>query len=212
MTFDSVQSLLVALQDSLRSLNLAKATVTEKVRLFNLLSECAEKIIPFTHPVLGVRLVRHEKVIDNDYNPNKVAPPEFRLLRHSILKDGLTMPVVTGRQEGSDDLVIIDGYHRSRLIKQDEHIHASLGGYMPVVVLNKCLDERMSSSVRHNMARGAHQVELTSQLVMKLKCLDWSNDDIGRELGMDKDEVLRMQQVTGLAAAFKDEAFSSGWE
>ena len=83
---------------------------------------------------------------------------------------------------------------------------------MPVVVLDKSLDERMSSSVRHNMARGAHQVELTAQLVMKLKRLDWSNDDIGRELGMDSDEVLRMQQVTGLAAAFRDDSFSSAWE
>ncbi|KIF52728.1 IbrB-like domain-containing protein [Vibrio owensii] len=212
MEIDNTLGLLDTLQNTLRDFNVKKASLTERVSLFNLLSECAEKIVPFTHPVLSVRLVEHQKVVDNDYNPNKVAPPEFKLLRHSILKDGLTMPVVTGRQRDCDDLVIIDGYHRSRLIKHDEHIRASLGGYMPVVVLDKSLDERMSSSVRHNMARGAHQVELTAQLVMKLKCLDWSNDDIGRELGMDSDEVLRMQQVTGLAAAFKDDSFSSAWE
>lgn len=81
-----------------------------------------------------------------------------------------------------------------------------------MVVLEKALDQRMSSSVRHNLARGAHQVKLTAQLIMKLKNLNWSNEDISRELGMDYDEVLRMQQITGLAAAFKDNEFSMAWE
>ncbi|WP_372385212.1 IbrB-like domain-containing protein [Vibrio sp. BS-M-Sm-2] len=184
----------------------------DKVSLFNFLSELAFELVPFRHPVLNVQLINVQDVIDNDYNPNKVAPPEFRLLHHSIQKDGLTMPIVVGHRVDNKNLVIIDGYHRSQIIKKKSDVYDSLSGYMPVVVLNKTLDERISSSVRHNMARGAHQVELTSQLVMKLRELDWSNEDIGCELGMDNDEVLRMQQVTGLAAAFKNNAFSTAWE
>ncbi|MFV0487864.1 MAG: IbrB-like domain-containing protein [Vibrio fluvialis] len=208
----SPNALLQHLASTLNALDIENMVLSERIALFNQLSEFAAQVVPFKHPALDVRLVKSQLVVDNDYNPNKVAPPEFKLLRHSILKDGLTMPVVTGRQKGNDDLVIIDGYHRSQLMKYDSEIQSSLQGYMPVVILNKTIDERMSSSVRHNMARGAHQVELTAQLVMKLKGLDWSNDDIGRELGMDSDEVLRMQQVTGLAAAFKDDAFSLAWE
>ncbi|KFA94938.1 IbrB-like domain-containing protein [Vibrio sp. ER1A] len=197
---------------SLSELDSPSLNVEQRVQIFNLLSAFGAKLVPFDHPTLDVRLVKSDTLKDNDYNPNKVAPPEYKLLRHSIIQDGLTMPVVAGRQPHSKDLVIIDGYHRSRLLKSDPIINKSLGNYVPTVILNKELDERMSSSVRHNMARGAHQVELTAQLVMKLKKLDWSNEDIGRELGMDGDEVLRMQQVTGLAAAFKDNEFSMAWE
>ncbi|MFM2590242.1 IbrB-like domain-containing protein [Vibrio sp. TBV020] len=200
------------LESLLTSIDIDSMAIDERVQLYNSLSDFTSRLAPFSHPILNVQLVDTCLVKNNDYNPNKVAPPEFKLLRHSILKDGLTMPVVTARQPGSNELVIIDGYHRSHLMQNDTKISGIAEGYMPVVVLDKSLDERMSSSVRHNMARGAHQVELTAQLVMKLKKLSLSNEEIGRELGMDNDEVLRMQQVTGLAQAFEDNKFSSAWE
>ncbi|MFH0263841.1 IbrB-like domain-containing protein [Vibrio barjaei] len=165
-----------------------------------------------THPALNVRLVESHLVQDNDYNPNTVAPPEYRLLKHSIRSDGVTMPVVVGKHSDDGRYVVIDGAHRTRLIKTEPDINASLANYVPVVVLNKTFEERMSSSIRHNMARGEHQVELTASLVIKLKEMDWTDEKIGRELGMDKDEVLRMQQITGLAEAFKDRDFSKAWE
>lgn len=136
--------------------------------MFNALSNVNAQMVPFSHPVLNVRLIKSQYILNNDYNPNKVAPPEFRLLRHSIIEDGMTMPVVVGKESHDESFVIIDGYHRSQLLKNDDAIHASLGGYAPVVVLQKSMDKRISSSVRHNMARGAHQVELTAQLVMRL--------------------------------------------
>lgn len=151
-------------------------------------------------------------VKDNDYNPNKVAPPEFKLLKHSIEKDGITMPIVVGKLPQSQDYVIIDGYHRSQIIKNDDQINQSISNYIPVVILDKTIDNRMSSSIRHNIARGVHQVELTSKLVIKLRDMNWTNDDISQELGMDNDEVLRMQQVTGLAEAFRHNSFSKAWE
>lgn len=187
-------------------------TIKERVAIFNLLSDLSSKIVGLTHPALNVRLVESHLVQDNDYNPNTVAPPEYRLLKHSIRNDGLTMPVVVGKHSDDGRYVVIDGAHRTQLIKTESDINASLANYVPVVVLNKTCEERMSSSIRHNMARGEHQVELTASLVIKLREMDWSDEKIGRELGMDKDEVLRMQQITGLAEAFKDRSFSKAWE
>ncbi|MEC4729033.1 ParB/RepB/Spo0J family partition protein [Shewanella sp. D64] len=200
------------LLDQLSSIKTSLLSVHEKVYIFNRLSDISASIVKFNHPVLNVKLISSSLVKDNDYNPNQVAPPEFKLLKHSIQKDGLTMPIVVGKQQGVNEVVIIDGYHRSRLLKHNLEFKSSLASYIPVVILDKNIDDRMSSSIRHNMARGTHQVELTAQLVIKLRDMDWSNDDIGRELGMDSDEVLRMQQVTGLAAAFSHNAFSIAWE
>jgi ParB-like chromosome segregation protein Spo0J len=187
-------------------------TVKERVAIFNLLSDLSSKMVGFTHPALNVRLVESHLVQDNDYNPNNVAPPEYHLLKHSIRSDGVTMPVVVGESSDDGRYVVIDGAHRTQLIKTESDINASLANYVPVVVLNKTREERMSSSIRHNMARGEHQVELTASLVIKLREMDWSDEKIGSELGMDKDEVLRMQQITGLAEAFKDRSFSKAWE
>lgn len=188
-------------------------TQNERIALYNQLSSLASEVVNIDHPCLNVQLVPSDQVIDNEYNPNHVAPPEYKLLQQSIHKDGLTMPVVVGEDKTNpDNYVIIDGYHRSKLMKQNLTLISSLHGHIPVVRLDKKVEERMASSVRHNLARGSHQVELTAQLVIKLKALKLTDDDISRELGMDKDEVLRMQQVTGLAEAFKEHQFSTAWE
>ncbi|MCD9525539.1 IbrB-like domain-containing protein [Photobacterium carnosum] len=191
---------------------LLELSVEERVDVFNQLSDISAKIVEFKHPTLNVKLIDSSLVKDNDYNPNKVAPPEFKLLKHSIEKDGITMPIVVGKLPQSQDYVIIDGYHRSQIIKNDDQINQSISNYIPVVILDKTIDNRMSSSIRHNIARGVHQVELTSKLVIKLRDMNWTNDDISQELGMDNDEVLRMQQVTGLAEAFRHNSFSKAWE
>ncbi|PSU66804.1 chromosome partitioning protein ParB [Photobacterium phosphoreum] len=191
---------------------LLELSVEERVDIFNQLSDISAKIVEFKHPTLNVKLIDSSLVKDNDYNPNKVAPPEFKLLKHSIEKDGITMPIVVGKLPQSQDYVIIDGYHRSQIIKNDDQINQSISNYIPVVILDKTIDNRMSSSIRHNIARGVHQVELTSKLVIKLRDMNWTNDDISQELGMDNDEVLRMQQVTGLAEAFRHNSFSKAWE
>ncbi|MFM2607266.1 ParB N-terminal domain-containing protein [Vibrio chagasii] len=209
MTYETSVNRVLRVLSELKSEDL---DLKQRVKIYNILSDFGASFVPFEHPSLAVKLVESNILKDNDYNPNKVAPPEYKLLKHSIVQDGLTMPIVAGYQSDSNELVIIDGYHRSQLLTSDPCINESFGNYIPVVILNKKLDERISSSVRHNMARGAHQVELTAQLIMKLKKLDWSNEDIGKELGMDSDEILRMQQVTGLAAAFKDNEFSMAWE
>lgn len=162
------------------------------------------------HPATCPQLVPVDDVRGNDYNPNKVAPPEMQLLRLSLLKDGFTMPVVVaGDRKG---YVVVDGFHRRQLAKTDAQIRKSLGGYLPVVRLDKSIEDRITSTVRHNMARGSHQVELTARLVTLLRRHNWTNERIGKELGMDPDEVLRLKQMQGLAEVFADREFSRAWD
>jgi ParB-like chromosome segregation protein Spo0J len=185
----------------------------DKVKVFNTITQELYDWLGINHPVLNVQLVPANKVIGNDYNPNKVAPPEMKLLKLSIKKDGVTMPIVVCDTPDNKDYpyTVVDGFHRTTVIQQDKDINNSLYGYIPVSRLNKSIEDRITSTVRHNLARGTHQVELSAKLITMLKKHNWTNARIGIELGMDADEVLRLKQITGLAEAFKDEKFSKSW-
>jgi len=187
-------------------------TIDEKIKVYNQISQELYDFLKIEHPVLNVQLVPVADVEANDYNPNKVAPPEMKLLKLSIKKDGLTMPIVAANQNGNDKYVVVDGFHRRQHILNDKQIRESLYGYIPISKLNKNIDDRITSTVRHNMARGTHQVELSANLIVLLRKHNWTNARIGIELGMDADEVLRLKQITGLAEAFKDKEFSNSWE
>ncbi len=169
---------------------------------------------PFkTEPVDYVRWVRSDQVCANDYNPNSVAPPEMELLRTSIESDGYTQPIVTWA-EGSR-FEVIDGFHRHRVGRECAEIQARVSGYLPIVVANAEREDRgdrIAATIRHNRARGKHQVESMSDIVVELRRRNWSNEKIGKELGMDPDEVLRLCQITGLAEMFADHEFSEAWE
>lgn len=182
----------------------------DKVKVFNEISDELYEFLGVNHPVLNVQLVKVDKVIANDYNPNKVAPPEMKLLKLSIKKDGLTMPIVAASQD-NENFVVVDGFHRRTHVADDKEIRDSLNGYIPISKLNKKIEDRITSTVRHNMARGTHQVELSANLIIMLRKHNWTNARIGLELGMDADEVLRLKQITGLAEAFKDKEFSNSW-
>lgn len=183
----------------------------EKVDVYNNLVKLASEFLALSHPSTCPQLVKSEKVKGNDYNPNKVAPPEMELLKLSISKDGLTMPVVVS-DDNDGTYTVVDGFHRTTVAQHVKPIKESLHGYIPVVKLNKSLDDRITSTVRHNMARGTHQVELSAKLVTMLKKHNWTNERISAELGMDEDEVLRLKQITGLAEAFSNREFSLSWE
>lgn len=188
-------------------------TMDEKVELFNELTQQLYEWLGLKHPALNVQLVKADQVQGNDYNPNKVAPPEMKLLKLSMKKDGITMPVVVADQKKKrKPFVVVDGFHRTKVVQTDKEINESTGGYVPVSKLNKSIEDRITSTVRHNMARGTHQVELSAKLVAMLKKHNWTNARIGMELGMDADEVLRLKQITGLAELFTDREFSKSWE
>lgn len=185
--------------------------IHEKVKVYNQISQELYNFLGMNHPVLNVQLVPVDDVISNDYNPNKVAPPEMRLLNLSMKKDGITMPVVSANGK-NNKYIVVDGFHRRTHAANDNEIRESLHGYLPISKLNKSIEDRITSTVRHNMARGTHQVELSANLIVMLRKHNWTNARIGKELGMDADEVLRLKQTTGLAELFKDKEFSNSWE
>ena len=158
----------------------------------------------FKSPVYNVIAVPFEKIVPNTYNPNSVAPPEMKLLYDSIREDGYTMPIVCYYSPKKDLYAIVDGFHRWHVMK--EH------GMMPVAVIDKPLSNRMASTVRHNRARGSHDVDLMSNIVKELHELGRSDAWISKHLGMDKDEILRLKQISGLAALFKDVNFGQAWK
>ena len=166
----------------------------------------------FKSPVYNVIAVPIEKIEPNTYNPNAVAPPEMRLLYDSIKEDGYTMPIVCYYDADRDVYVIVDGFHRYRVMLEYKDIYERENGLIPVSVINKSIDHRMASTIRHNRARGAHDVDLMSNIVKELHELGRSDAWISKHLGMDKDEILRLKQLTGLAALFKDVEFGMAWE
>ena len=168
-------------------------------------------IMSFVSPVYGVLRVPLDKVEANTYNPNSVAPPEMALLYDSIKEDGYTMPVVCYYDASRDKYIIVDGFHRYRIMKEHADIYEREGGFLPVSVIDKPLDERMASTIRHNRARGSHDVDLMSNIISELHELGRSDQWISKHLGMDADEILRLKQITGLAALFKDYPFGKSW-
>lgn len=202
-----VHEALVVLEDALRDRDDA---LDDRVEVYNRLVALAADYLNIPHPVTRVQLIPIDTVRGNDYNPNRVAPPEMRLLIRSIQKDGFTMPVVVAGE--GKEYVVVDGFHRRQAAKNNRQIRESLGNYLPVVRLEKKLEDRIAATVRHNMARGTHQVELTARLVTLLRRHNWTSERIGRELGMEPDEVLRLKQMEGLAEAFADREFSQAWE
>jgi len=189
-------------------------TLSEKINYINELRESIHNESPFKNePVDYVKWVLAEDVIANDYNPNKVAPPEMELLEISIMNDGYTQPVVTFPNNGK--IEVVDGFHRTRVSKESKIVRERVLGYTPTVIIRKeqsNKNDRIASTIRHNRARGKHQVDAMSEIILELKNRNWKNERIARELGMDEEEILRLCQITGLQDIFKDDDFSKSWE
>ena len=166
----------------------------------------------YKSPVYNITAVPIDKIQANNYNPNAVAPPEMKLLYESIKNDGYTMPIVCYYDAEQDIYIIVGGFHRYRIMREYPDIYEREGGMLPVSVINKSIDERMASTIRHNRARGTHDVELMSNIVKDLHELGRSDAWISKHLGMDKDEILRLKQITGLASLFKDINFGRAWK
>ena len=166
----------------------------------------------FVSPAYGVRAVPFDKIVPNTYNPNTVAPPEMRLLYDSIREDGYTMPIVCYHDRENDTYITVDGFHRWRIMRDYPDIYEREKGMLPVSVIDKPISGRMASTVRHNRARGTHSVDLMSNIIKELHEVGRSDAWISRHLGMDRDEILRLKQITGLAALFRDMDFGKAWQ
>lgn len=200
---------LADLIDALNELELA-----ETVDALNDIRHQLHQLSPFKHePVDLVQWVPIDQIAANDYNPNAVAPPEMKLLTLSISEDGYTQPIV-GWDTGNH-IEVIDGFHRNRVGRETDHITERLYGYLPIVVANTDRTDRgdrIAATIRHNRARGKHQIGAMADIVLELKRRNWSDNKVGKHLGMEPDEVLRLSQITGLAEMFANREFSEAWE
>ena len=165
----------------------------------------------FTSPVYNVKAVPIEKIQANAYNPNAVAPPEMKLLEKSIWEDGYTMPIVCYYLDNEDMYEIVDGYHRYTIMLISKRIRERENGIMPVSVIDKPISDRMASTIRHNRARGEHSVDLMVNIVGELVESGMSDAWILKNIGMDADELLRLKQISGIAALFQNNEFSKAW-
>jgi len=163
-------------------------------------------------PVYNVLAVHIDKIQANTYNPNAVAPPEMALLETSIWEDGYTQPVVTYYDAAQDVYIVVDGFHRYLTLKRSQRIYDREKGMLPIVVIDKEIGDRMASTIRHNRARGSHNIELMSSIVAELVEMGKSDRWICQHIGMSADELLRLKQITGVAALFANREFSKSWE
>jgi len=188
----------------------------EKIDLLNEFREFLHLQSPFKNePVDFVKWVKNDQVVANDYNPNKVAPPEMELLEISIMNDGYTQPIVTWDNQEKGKIEVIDGFHRNRVGKESKIVGQRIFGYLPIVGIRKeqsDKNDRIASTIRHNRARGKHQIDAMSEIVIELKNRNWTNQRIAKQLGMDEEEVLRLCQISGLESLFTDSDFSKAWE
>jgi len=166
----------------------------------------------FISPVYNVLRVHVDKVKANDYNPNSVAPPEMELLETSIWEDGYTQPIVTFYDAEQDLYIVVDGFHRYSVLKNSKRIFEREEGHLPIVVIDKHLSDRMASTIRHNRARGSHNIELMSTIVAELVEMGKGDRWICQHIGMSPDELLRLKQITGVAALFQNQDFSASWD
>ena len=210
------------MKDTKKLIDKAKAAIqfleglsgAELVNAVNEIRAEVHKLGPFPNePVDFVQWVHCDSVEGNDYNPNSVAPPEMELLKVSILADGYTQPIVANREGGG--FVVVDGFHRHRVGKECAEVCKRVKTFLPIVQIRESQadkSDRIAATIRHNRARGKHLVEGMSEIVLDLRRRNWSPEKIGRELGMDSDEVLRLTQISGLAEMFADQDFSEAWE
>ena len=150
-------------------------------------------------PVLAVKMVPLIQIHANHYNPNKVAEPELELLELSIREDGFTQPLVCYFDNEKEGYLLIDGFHRYQVAKERLNLKE-----VPVTVIDKPLEHRMASTVRHNRARGTHGIEKMSKIVQQLVASGWTDDRIAKE-------VFRFKQSSGLKSAFSNHQFSRSW-
>jgi ParB-like chromosome segregation protein Spo0J len=187
---------------------------TQQIATINALRTELHQLSPFAEePVDLVLWVKAEAVESNNYNPNTVASPEMKLLELSIDEDGYTQPIVAFPENGGFE--VVDGFHRHRVGKESKTISKRVKGYLPITAIRPDREgraDRIASTIRHNRARGKHQVQAMSEIVQELSRRNWNDAKISRELGMDADEVLRLKQISGLAEMFADKEFSEAWE
>jgi ParB-like chromosome segregation protein Spo0J len=182
--------------------------IATRVARANQLVKEAAALLPWNDPIAAVQWILVDQVQANDYNPNAVAHQEMKLLHTSISEDGYTQPVVAIHDPQVDKHIIVDGYHRYTVMRKYDDIAAATHGYLPVVVLDKPIADRMASTIRHNRARGKHSVAGMGSLIFAMLAAGDSDEEICNKLGMEPEELARLKHITGYSKLYKDATYT----
>jgi ParB-like chromosome segregation protein Spo0J len=198
-------------------LQLLKTSYDQAENKFEFLNELRKNISELyspnqEQPIDRVIWVPVEKVQPNDYNPNSVAKVEMGLLYKSIKHDGYTQPIVTIFDPEEEKYIIVDGFHRYFTCKNQKDIYEKNNGMIPIVVIEKDINDRMAATVRHNRARGEHSVTGMGNMVFEMLQNGWSDEEICNHLGMEPEEILKLKHITGFSKLFKDVEYTKAWE
>lgn len=164
------------------------------------------------NPVDNVMWVNFNQIEANNYNPNAVAKQEMKLLHTSITHDGYTQPIVVIYDKAKNKYVIVDGFHRYATMVYNKDLQELNNSMVPVVVIDKDINERMASTIRHNRARGKHSVQGMSNIVLNMLKNGMNDADICNELGLEPEELVRLKFTTGYAKLYEGKEFSKAWE
>lgn len=176
---------------------------------YNKIIEALYENSPMKHnPVSQVRFIPLDMIQPNDYNPNAVARQEMKLLYTSIKHDGYTQPTVAIYDDELDKYIIVDGFHRYYVMKSYADIYKLNDGRLPIVVIDKDINDRMASTVRHNRARGKHSMTGMGSIVMQMLENGATDDEICNLLGLEADELVRLKYTTGVAKLYEDSDYS----
>lgn len=176
----------------------------------------------------------------NSYNPNRQSEHDFALLLRSIREDGFTQPIVCvrisqemlderaedGRPDPAlhnpdgtprfkvDDIVIVDGEHRWRAIRElalEADPNVDLRTVMvPATIVPMGLTQARIATLRHNRARGSEDVQLAADVVcdlVELGAADWAQES----LMMDDEEMQRLLEDIPAPEALADEEYKQAW-
>lgn len=166
----------------------------------------------YKSPAYDIKAVHIDKIEANNYNPNHVMSQEMKLLYESIKEDGYTMPIVCFYDKDRDKYIIVDGFHRYSIMLKYKKIYERENGMLPVSTIDKPLNERIASTIRHNRARGVHETQQMSNIVVELLKLGWKDHEICKQIGMDADELLRLKQIVGVDEIYMNEDYGRAWE
>lgn len=155
--------------------------------------------------VMNTKIVPIEKLIANDYNPNRMPDTEMNLLSLCIRKYGFLFPIITVGED-DDFYRIVDGYHRYETLKR-------LGKTdVAIIDLKMPYEDAVQLTVLMNRIKGMHQVDKMSDLVVLLEDAGIDDVQLCQNLGMEIEELIRLKQQAGIAHAFKDHEYTKAWE
>lgn len=180
----------------------------------------SEQELVESQPISNVFWVHRDKLNPNLYNPNKMAPPEMKLLVESIVNDGWLFPIcvlpidvhIEGLTDnaGHDRYTIIDGFHRYS-VSENEKVYKLTDGFVPIV--HPMGSDHIATTVRMNRVKGTHTVLGMADIIKILLDQGRTVEYIMKEYGMEKEEVVRLATSLGIPKSdlIVNNEFSKAW-